>query len=441
MDNSYEFKKARLAEQMRRTGSVRLGKKTSNLFRNRDAAGETGYLDVADFNRVLEVNAAEGWAEVEGMATYEDFVATTLPHGTMPAVVPQLKTITVGGAVSGIGIEATSFRYGLVHETVLEMEILLPTGETVTCSKDERPDLFYGFPNSYGTLGYALKLKVKIIPVKQLVKIEHTRCATFAEYFRAMDTACASGVDFLDGTIFSPTELYVTTGTFVDAAPFTSDYTYKNIYYKSIREKKTDFLPVADFIWRWDTDWFWCSGVIGAQNPIVRRLLGKKHLNSLFYTKLMRWSQKSFITQKLLPLVAGREEWVIQDVDIPIEHATEFAEFFFEKIGVAPVWVCPVMAYDENVRFSLYPLDPRKIYLNFGFWGSVPTDKDPGYHNRLVEAKVTELHGRKGLYSDSYYTEDEFWKIYDRPAYDALKQKYDPQHKLKTLYEKSVKKQ
>ena len=74
---------------------------------------------------------SEGWADVEGMTTYEDFVDETLKHGLMPAVVPQLKTITIGGAVAGMGIEATSFHYGLVHETVLEMEILLASGETV----------------------------------------------------------------------------------------------------------------------------------------------------------------------------------------------------------------------------------------------------------------------------------------------------------------------
>ena len=46
------------------------------------------------------------------MTTYEDLVDATLPHGLMPLVVPQLKTITLGGAVTGLGIESTSFRNG-----------------------------------------------------------------------------------------------------------------------------------------------------------------------------------------------------------------------------------------------------------------------------------------------------------------------------------------
>src|ERR1700722_10162718 len=156
--SSYEARKVRLQEQMRRAGSVRLGKRTaSNLFRVRRETKQES-LSARDFNHVLAINTEEGWADVEGMTTYEDFVKETLKHGFMPAVVPQLKTITIGGAVAGIGIEATSFRYGLVHETVLEMEILLATGETVVCSRDTNQDLFYGFPNSYGTFGYALRL-------------------------------------------------------------------------------------------------------------------------------------------------------------------------------------------------------------------------------------------------------------------------------------------
>jgi len=65
--------------------------------------------------------------------------------------------------VSGLGIESSSFKFGLVHEGVEEMEILVGTGDIVRCSRTENADLFYGFPNSYGTLGYALRLTMKLI--------------------------------------------------------------------------------------------------------------------------------------------------------------------------------------------------------------------------------------------------------------------------------------
>ena len=447
----YESRKARLAEQILRSGGIRLDKKTSNLFRRRTATREN-LLSVHDFNHVLSINKEEGWADVEGMTTYEEFVKETLKYGFMPAVVPQLKTITVGGAVSGVGIEATSFRYGLVHETVLEVEILLADGATIVCNSRHNADLFYGFPNSYGTFGYALRLRMKLIPVKPFVKIEHTHFDDTRSYFSALEKVCrAARHDFVDGTIFGADEMYITTGTFVDTAPNCSDYTYMDIYYKSIRTKNIDYLSAHDFIWRWDTDWFWCSDAFGAQRPLIRKIFGKKRLNSATYWKISNVAQRHpFIVSMANRFV--RKENVIQDVDIPIENAPRFAEFFLRDIGITPIWICPIGAYQTSAtspssissssssgsRYPLYPINPTKLYINFGFWSTVTSDKEPGHYNRLVEQKVSELGGIKGLYSDSFYTREDFWKIYGKQAYDVLKQKYDPQGKLKELYEKCV---
>src|SRR5205807_8027078 len=134
------------------TASVRLAKSTSNLFRaraKRDAPG----LDVSGLTDVISVDPEAGTADVGGMCTYEDLVAATLPYGLSPLVVPQLKTITLGGAVTGLGIESASFRNGLPHESVLEMDVLTGAGELLTTSPTQHPDLFRAFPNSYGPLG------------------------------------------------------------------------------------------------------------------------------------------------------------------------------------------------------------------------------------------------------------------------------------------------
>jgi len=51
-----------------------------------------------------------------------------------------------------------------------------------------------------------------------------------------------------------------------------------------------------------------------------------------------------------------------------------------------------------------------------------------------VEQKVRELGGIKSLYSDSYYSQEEFWAAYHGEAYRALKQRYDPGGVFKDLY-------
>ena len=440
---TYEEKKQRLTEflRTRRSENLRLGKNTSNLFRDRkDIPAQ--HLDVRDFNHVLRVDAGGGYVEVEGMTPYVSLVAECLKYGVMPAVVPQLKSITIGGAAVGCGIESSSFRYGLVHETVQQMEILLANGSTLLCTPDnEHRDLFYGFPNSYGTLGYALKLKAKVVPVKRYVKLSHLRFTEPQAYFAELARQCnRKEVDFVDGVIFGRNEMVISVGQFSDEAPYNSDYTFENIYYQSLLSRTEDYLTTEDYIWRWDTDWFWCSKNLFAQNPLIRRLYGRGRLNSLTYTKIMRWNSRWKITQYLDKLRGIHGESVIQDVEIPIENAPEFLAFYYDVIRFMPVWVCPTRAYNKNVKFDLYPMDAGKLYVNFGFWDVIrgKNELPPGFYNRRVEEKVIALGGMKSLYSDSYFTSEQFWKIYNKPAYDGLKKKYDPDGVFKDIYRKCV---
>ena len=196
---------------------------------------------------------------------------------------------------------------------------------------DPHRDLFYGFPNSYGSLGYALRIEIELEPVRPFVELRHVSfpsAAAMAEAIvRLVDAREYEGltIDFIDGTVFSPTEQYLTLGFMVDEVPdglTVSDYTGMDIYYRSIQRSDRDCLTIHDYLWRWDTDWFWCSKNFGAQHPLVRRLLGRSRLNSRTYTRWMRWNDRLGISRQLARLRGRQLESVIQDVDIPIASAT-----------------------------------------------------------------------------------------------------------------------
>jgi FAD/FMN-containing dehydrogenase len=437
---SYHSKRDRIAAQMQAAGAgVGLQKSTSNLFRKR-SGGAQSRIDVRDFDQVLGVNPVEGWVEVEGMTPYSRLVDETLAWGTMPCVVPQLKSITIGGAVSGLGIESSSFRHGLVHESVQEMEVLLASGDVVTCTPDnEHSDLFHGLPNSYGTLGYILKLRARVLPVSGFVRLRHHRHDNASDFFADLESRCHSDADFVDGVIFAPDECYVTEAHHVDSAPAVSDYGYRDIFYHSIRKKSEDFLTTHDYLWRWDTDWFWCSKNLGMENPLLRRLMGRRRLNSVTYTKIMRWNSRYGWTDRLDRLRRRHSESVIQDICIPIARSVEFLDFLAAEIGIFPIWTCPAR-HDPGVPTPLFPMSDDALYVDFGFWDVIraPEAHAPGHFNRLIERKTAELGGAKSLYSEAYYERDEFWAIYNEPGYRALKEKYDPQGRLRDLYEKCV---
>jgi FAD/FMN-containing dehydrogenase len=270
--------------------------------------------------------------------------------------------------------------------------------------------------------------------------LQHRPFTAPGEYFKALERHCAAGdAAFIDGVVFAPDRLFITLGTFAAEAPATSDYTFEQIYYRSIATQREDWLTLHDYLWRWDTDWFWCSKNLLAQNPIVRRLYGRERLGSRTYSKIMRWNSRVGLTRVAERLAGVHSESVIQDVDIPIGRAAEFLAFFHREIGILPVWTCPIGPGPRGDRFPLYPVK-RELYVNFGFWDVVRGREahEPGHFNRLVEREVGRLGGIKSLYSESFYSKQEFFDRYGGAAYAALKAKYDPQGKFPTLYEKCV---
>jgi FAD/FMN-containing dehydrogenase len=441
---------------------VRLAKRTTNLFRPRQRHTAPG-LDVSSLDQVLHVDPQSRTAVVQGMTTYEHLVDATLPYGLMPLVVPQLKTITIGGAVTGLGIESTSFRDGLPHESVREIEIMTGSGEVVRATPDgPHAELFRAFPNSYGTLGYALSLTIELAPVSPYVHLRHLPFDDLDEVCRVIGEIVEKGewqgepVHFLDGSMFPEPDLaaraghdprtYLTLGSWADQVPYTNEYGGQQIYYRSVQRRSEDYLAVRDYLWRWDTDWFWCSRVFGVQNPRIRRFVPRRYLRSDVYQKIVGLENRYHVKARI-DARRGEppRERVVQDVEVPLERTADFLRWFVANVPIEPVWLCPLrlrrrVEGTADGSWPLYPLRADRTYVNVGVWSTVaiaPGAQD-GDVNRAIEVAVTEHDGHKGLYSDAYYPPEEFWQLYGGETYQTVKQRYDPDGRLLDLYEKAV---
>lgn len=436
---------------------VRLAKRTSNLFRPRTAAPGAG-LDVTGLDGVVSLDTGARTADVQGMCTYEDLVATTLPKGLMPLVVPQLRTITLGGAVTGLGIESTSFRNGLPHESVLEADVVTGAGELLTVTPDgPHADLYRGFPNSYGTLGYAVRLRIELEEVAPYVETRNVRFGSLDALQDAVAAVVRDGAwdgeraDFVDGVVFSATEAYLVLGAWAHDAPAPSDYTGQQVYYRSLQARGRDALTTHDYLWRWDVDWFWCSTAFGAQHPRVRRLWPARLRRSDVYHRLVGLENRYRVVARV-DAWRGRpaRERVVQDVEVPVGRTADFLRWYLEHVPMTPVWLCPLRVRqhggplgdvpDGDRPWTLYPLRAGETYVNVGFWGTVPIapGRADGDVNRDVERAVDAFGGHKSLYSDAYYPRAEFEARYGGAAYPALKERYDPQGRLLDLYSKVV---
>lgn len=249
-----------------------------------------------------------------------------------------------------------------------------------------------------------------------------------------------------------------------------SDYTREQVFYRSLQHPEgvlRDRLNIHDYVWRWDTDWFWCSRAFGAQDPTVRRLWPRHLRRSSVYWKIIGWDRRWSIADRI-EAHHGRpaRERVVQDIEVTVDRLPEFLSWFFDACEIEPVWLCPLQLRDgaepltrragEVLRsqaavedgaadnpWPLYPLRPHTVWVNVGFWSSVPvdllgSDQPAGAFNRAIEAKVEELGGHKSLYSESFYSAAEFAAHYGGRIPDLLKDVYDPTGRFPSLYEKTV---
>jgi FAD/FMN-containing dehydrogenase len=362
--------------------------------------------------------------------TFAELVRATLPHGLLPTVVPELEGITLGGAVAGCSVESMSFRYGGFHDSALEYEVVTGDGRVVTLSPEHEPDLFHMIHGSYGTLGILTRLRFRLVPAKPYVRMEYRRFATAESFAEAMHARIsAADVDFIDAIVHGPDAFVLCLGRFVDQAPYTSDYRWLDIFYKSTATREEDYLTTFDYCFRYDTECHWLTKTLPPLEwKPVRFAIGKLVLGS---ENLIRWSKR------LEPLLGLKKRPdVVVDVFIPSRRFLDFWRWYERDYPFYPLWVIPYRIP------APYPwLSPAhaarmndQLFLDCAVYGK--RNDGPVDASAVLEEKTFELDGIKTLISRNHYSPERFWQIYDRSGYEAAKAKLDPRRVFPGLYEK-----
>ena len=434
----YTQKRAAIKKQWPSAGGqVRLAKATvSNLFRYQPTSGSAQRVSLGQFNEVIAIDSAAQTLDVEGLATFETIVANTLPRGYLPPVTPELKHITIGGATVGIGIESTGFRHGFVHDALREAEVLLPGGDIVTCTADnEHADLFHALPNSYGTLGYILRARLVLLPARPFVHLRIECFDTPRGYLDAMEQATTRpNIDFVEGLFFEDRRFFLMTGRFTDEVPQVDDILRDHVFYELVQARRDIYLATADYIFRYDPEWFWNIPNTPLYD-LFRRHAPRRFRNSGFYTRYAAW--KNRLREHMPARPPLMTEPLIQDWEVPWEKAGELVEFCLREVELdgRPWAAVPICTPRQP---TLYPLAANQLYFNLGCYCQVPkaVGREPYHYSKIMDRECFELGGIKMLYSSTFLDPVEFDARFNGAAYRVLKAKYDPRGKAPTLYEK-----
>lgn len=394
-------------------------------------------IDTSDMSNILFVDTEKRIGLIEPNVSMEKLVDATLPLGLVPLVVMEFPSITVGGGFSGTSGESSSFREGVFDNTVNWIEIVLGNGDIVRASPSEYSDLYHGSAGCFGTLGVVTLLEVRLVDAKSLVELEYCPVSGIAEAIQTVESYTANpGTQYLDGIMFSKQSGIIIAGRMVDPSKSQSGLRIQRysrswdqwfylraeeINANSKGEIVKELVPIRDYLFRFDRAAFW----------------GGKFCFQYFMTpfnRFTRWALDSLLHTKTMYSALHRSglanEYIVQDIGFPYESVPAFVEYLDRDFGLYPLWLCPLKMREP---ISLSPrLAPYKNLncrdgkiLNIGIWGPGPRDRaDFVNANRRIEAKTKELGGLKCLYAHSYYTEEEFWSIYDKTKHDQLRNKY-----------------
>ena len=131
-------------------------------------------VDLSAFRNILDIDKERMIARCEPLVNMGQISRVSVPMNLALAVVAELDDLTVGGLINGYGIEGSSHIYGLFSDTVVAYEIILADGRLVRATKDnEYSDLFYAIPWSQGTLGLLVAAEIKLIPIKEYMKLTY----------------------------------------------------------------------------------------------------------------------------------------------------------------------------------------------------------------------------------------------------------------------------
>ena len=420
-------------------GYFRRGEKVrvyhGNTNSTRSTNGGALRIDISSLKSIIEVNEDERYAIVEPNVALDQLLDATLAYNLMPPVVSEFPGITIGGAIQGGAGESSSFKYGGVHDAAMEYEIMLGDGSLVVASTSENADLFWGLPASCGTLGLLMLVKIRLVPTKPYVRLVFETADSPAKAVDLIKRYSRQDLDFVDGIVFSPHKSVIMTGTFSDKLELPVSTLHRSVdewfylHADKVTKKQQNYeelVPIKEYLFRYDVGGFWAASFGYKLLHIPFNRLGRMMAARLFTTKnLYHFLDEAGLAQRFM----------VQDICLPESKVLPYLTFVDRQFGIYPLWLCSLKT-DRKSPLSPTFLD-TDLVINVGTWGDLHQDYEASVRsNRQLEKRVQDLGGRKVFYAHAYYSETEFWNIYDQKNYETLRNKYKATTTFPDVYQK-----
>ncbi|CAI5496326.1 unnamed protein product [Closterium sp. Naga37s-1] len=485
-------------------------------------------VDMNEFCQILAVDTVNRIARCEPYVSMGQLSAVTVPLGYALEVVPELDDLTVGGLINGYGIEGSSHIYGLFQvpplsvlpgpaasadvlvirfapygidkrraagtssphppppsfpppfpappppDTVEAYEIVLADGTLVRATRDnEHADLFYAIPWSQGTLGLLVAAEIRLIPVKEFMRVTYTPVrGTLREMTQAyIDSFCPRDgdqdnpdkvPDFVEGMVYTRSEGVMMTGRYASREEATrpgnvinncgwwwTRWFYQHATDAFTRGEFVEYIPTRQYYHRHTRSLYWEGKLIlpFGDQWWFRVLLGWMMPPKVSFLKL---------TQGEAIRNYYHERHVCQDMLVPLYKVADALELNEREFEVYPIWLCPHRLFMHPMRQMINPepgfWDHRQqgdtaaaqMFTDIGLYyapGAVMRGEefDGVAAVQRMEKWLIENASFQALYAVTELNERDFWRMFDVSLYAACREKYQAVGTFMSVYYKSKK--
>ena len=174
-----------------------------------DSANSDNVLQSSKINQVLKFDKINGIVTCEAGVTFRDLITIIVPEGWFFPVTPGTSYLTIGGAIAADVHGKNHHKEGSFSDYILNIDMILGSGDFVSVSKKVLPDLFYATCGGMGLTGFIFSATIKlrqitsskIIQSIQTSKSLEEVCENFerfssANYSVAWLDTIATGKDF-----------------------------------------------------------------------------------------------------------------------------------------------------------------------------------------------------------------------------------------------------
>jgi decaprenylphospho-beta-D-ribofuranose 2-oxidase len=368
-----------------------------------DSSLSTVSIDMKKLNGILSFDSQEGILKVEAGTSLKKVLELIVPFGWFVLVTPGTKYVTVGGMIASNVHGKNHHKKGSFGNSVISMDMVLADGKLISCSRDQKEDLFWVTLGGQGLTGAIYSVDIKLERMRSsYLEVYNKKCANIESIFHFLemyDDKFPYSVAWLD--------IGRKRGIVMLGKP-----KGKNLF---VSLKKP--FKIKTYLPNFVINYFTLSLFTFFYYHFSFKGRKKVHYEKYFYPLdiILDWNK-----------AYGKRGFIQYQCVFPLNEA---------KIGVKEI-LSIVKKYKKTSALSVlkkfkeehgvlsFPIEGYTLTMDF------PVDKNTLKMAKELDKIVIKRKGRIYLTKDAIMSKETFEQMYPVETFKKIKQKYDPKNKF-----------